>query len=35
MENLFIGLVIGIVLRPFLDVGIKIIKNAWKAYKNQ
>ena len=30
-----ICLIIGFIIRPFVDVTIKIFKNAWKKYKEQ
>jgi len=30
-----LGITIGYLLRPVIDVGVKIFKNAWIEYKNQ
>jgi hypothetical protein len=30
-----IGVMMGLILRPFLDIAIKIFRNAWIKYKKQ
>lgn len=33
--NLIFGIVIGYFLRPFIDVIVKVVKNAWIEYKRE